>query len=347
MMIALDDGSGIDRVISGQAPADGTSVFLVSNAGQVLYRRQATRSALVLATLAPIREAGAAPLEDAQGDTVLIGYSPLEKGNWAIVTQRSLDQVLSPLRALLAESLRFAVPAFLLTLLLVCALAYAIASPLSRLSRAMAAGTDAGQDLNRLNAWYAEADTLREAVKTTLAQHRREVGRLNRETQTDPMTGLMNRRALDEALAEYAEKQSPFAVIALDLDHFKRINDTFGHAVGDEVLIALAKAMRDGLRGKDRPFRIGGEEFIALLPTASAGQAAEVAERLRAAVAGQRMPDGVGQVTVSIGVALWPQDDTSHQTVIQLADQALYASKQAGRNRVTLWRALGSRARDS
>lgn len=339
MAVALDAGSGMDRVISGQVPADGTSVFLVNQAGDVLYRRQSARSALVLARLAPIREAGAAPLQDAAGETVLTGYAPLAQGRWAIVTQRTLDHVLSPLRALLAESLRFAVPAFVLTLALVCALAYAVASPLSRLSRALVRGQDEGRDLDRLPAWYAEADTLREAVKTTLAQHRREVGRLNRETLTDPMTGLMNRRALDEALADYEDKQEPFAVIALDLDHFKRINDTHGHAVGDQVLIALAQAMREGLRGPDRPFRTGGEEFIALLPTDRPEQAAEVAERLRAAVAARPMPEGVGAVTVSIGVALWPRDGAAPQAVIERADQALYASKQDGRNRVTLWRA--------
>ena len=332
--VALDDDG---RIVEYRP--DGTSVFLVNQAGDVLYRRQSARSALVLARLAPIREAGAAPLQDAAGETVLTGYAPLAQGRWAIVTQRTLDHVLSPLRALLAESLRFAVPAFVLTLALVCALAYAVASPLSRLSRALVRGQDAGRDLDRLPAWYAEADTLREAVKTTLAQHRREVGRLNRETLTDPMTGLMNRRALDEALADYEDKQEPFAVIALDLDHFKRINDTHGHAVGDQVLIALAQAMREGLRGPDRPFRTGGEEFIALLPTDRPEQAAEVAERLRAAVAARPMPEGVGAVTVSIGVALWPRDGAAPQAVIERADQALYASKQDGRNRVTLWRA--------
>jgi len=340
MLVALDDGSGMDRVISGQAPADAASVFLVSNTGDVLYRRHEAHTALVLTNLAPIRHAGAASLEDAEGNTILTGYAPLEKGNWAIVTQRTLDQVLSPVRALLAESLRFSIPAFVFTLALVCALAYAIARPLSRLTRAMAAGRDGGQDLNRLNAWYTEADTLREAVRATLAQHRREVGRLNRQTLTDPMTGLMNRRALDEALAEYADKQTPFAVIALDLDHFKRINDTYGHGVGDDVLIALAHALRGGLRGQDRPFRVGGEEFIALLPTDSAELAAEVSERLRTAVGGQEMPEGVGRVTVSIGVALWPADGATSAAVIQRADEALYASKQTGRDRVTLWRSL-------
>jgi len=338
--VKLDEGSGMDRVISGRDDVAGMSVFLVSKAGEVLYREHADGAALDLASIDPARRDGAALLPDAAGGAVLIGYAPLAKNNWAVVAQRPLDQVLSPLRLLLMESLRSAAPAVVLTLALVCGLAYAIARPLSRLTRAMTAGNSAGQDLGQLNAWYAEADTLREAVQLKLDQHQNEVGRLNVQAQTDPMTGLLNRRAMTEVLAGLAANRTPVAVIAMDLDHFKRINDTFGHLTGDKVLMALAEVIRNGLRGQDSPFRVGGEEFIALLPTHSASQAHEVAERLRAAVAARAMPDGVGSVTVSIGIALWPQDGESSAEVIRRADEALYESKQTGRNRVTLWRGI-------
>lgn len=208
----------------------------------------------------------------------------------------------------------------------------------------MRAGKPANADLGRINTWYVEADTLREAVQSTLDQHQDEVGRLNTQAQTDPMTGLLNRRAMTDVLGAYAADGAPVAIIAMDLDHFKRINDTFGHLTGDKVLMALAEVIRGGLRDQDRAFRVGGEEFIALLPTASATQACEVAERLRAAVAQRIMPDSVGRVTVSIGVALWPQDGASASDVIRRADEALYESKQAGRDRVTLWRDMASTA---
>jgi diguanylate cyclase (GGDEF)-like protein len=202
----------------------------------------------------------------------------------------------------------------------------------------MSAGKSPGVDLGRLNAWYAEADTLRDAVELTLNQHQDEVGRLNTQALTDPMTGLLNRRAMTDVLDAYAADGASVAVIAMDLDHFKRINDSFGHMTGDKVLIALAEVIRAGLRDQDRAFRVGGEEFIALLPTGSAEKACEIAERLRTAVARRLMPDSVGRVTVSIGVALWPQDGESAADVIRRADEALYESKQLGRNRVTLWR---------
>lgn len=335
--IKLDAGSGMDRVIGDRDDIAGMSVFLVGGNGDVLYRKHAGPGVPDLASIDLARRGGGALLSDAKDGTVLTGYAPLAKGNWAVVAQRSLDQVLSPLRELLGEALRSAIPAIALTLLLVCGLAYAIASPLSRLTRAMTVGKSAGVDLGRLNAWYAEADTLRDAVQLTLDQHQDEVGRLNTQALTDPMTGLLNRRAMTDVLDAYAADGTPVAVIAMDLDHFKRINDAFGHMTGDKVLIALAEVIRAGLRDQDRAFRVGGEEFIALLPTGAASQAGEVAERLRAAVARRLMPDGVGRVTVSIGIALWPQDGDSASDVIQRADEALYESKQTGRNRVTLW----------
>lgn len=336
--ITLDAGSGMDRIIGDRDEIAGMSVFLVGNNGEVLYRRHAAPGTLDLASMEPARHGGAALYPKAGGGAVLTGYAPLAKGNWAVVAQRTLDQVLSPLRELLGDALRAAIPAIALTLLLVCGLAYAIASPLSRLTRAMTAGKSAGVDLDRLNAWYAEADTLRDAVQLTLDQHQDEVGRLNTQALTDPMTGLLNRRAMTEVLGAYTADGTPVAVIAMDLDHFKRINDSFGHMTGDKVLVALAEVIRACLRDQDRAFRVGGEEFIALLPTGSAAKASEVAERLRAAVARRLMPDSVGRVTVSIGVALWPQDGESAAEVIRRADEALYESKQTGRNRVTLWR---------
>lgn len=344
LVIKLGEDSGMDRVIGNRDDIAGMSVFLIGKAGQVLYRKHAGPEALDLASIEPTRRGGSALLSNADGKEILTGYAPLPKGNWAVVAQRSLDQVLSPLRELLGEALRSAIPAIILTLLLVCGLAYAIASPLSRLTRAMRAGKPANADLGRINTWYVEADTLREAVQSTLDQHQDEVGRLNTQAQTDPMTGLLNRRAMTDVLGAYAADGAPVAIIAMDLDHFKRINDTFGHLTGDKVLMALAEVIRGGLRDQDRAFRVGGEEFIALLPTASATQACEVAERLRAAVAQRIMPDSVGRVTVSIGVALWPQDGASASDVIRRADEALYESKQAGRDRVTLWRDMASTA---
>ncbi|HCQ45560.1 MAG TPA: diguanylate cyclase, partial [Achromobacter sp.] len=113
--------------------------------------------------------------------------------------------------------------------------------------------------------------------------------------------------------------------------------DTHGHPTGDQVLIALARTLSASVRQQDRPFRVGGEEFVVIVPDAAEAVAMAAAERIRAGVARTDMPPGVGQVTVSVGLALWPQDAASPQAAVTCADQALYASKQNGRNRVTRW----------
>ncbi|MEN4921213.1 sensor domain-containing diguanylate cyclase [Achromobacter spanius] len=344
-IVVLERGSGLDRLIGQHAYADGTSVYLVNVSGQMLYRHSAAGAdadvvSSVTANISPVSGPGAAQIRDATGEPVLAGYVPLVKGNWAVVVQRPLDQALSPLKTLVGESLLFAIPAVVLTLILVCACAYAIARPLTRLTGALADPEPAGAQALKASTrktWYHEAETLRQALAATLAQHRDEVGRLNTQSMTDPMTGLMNRRALRARIGELVAAGSPFAVIALDLDHFKQVNDVHGHPAGDKVLVAMARTLQENLRPDDTPFRVGGEEFMVLVPASSPQAPMLAAERIRAAVAQRPMPDGVGHVTVSVGVALWPRDGESPQEVIKCADQALYLSKQGGRDRVTRW----------
>lgn len=343
-VVILERGSRVDKVIGEHAYANGTTVYLVNVDGNVLYLHGASGPDegvlnLIKMDVSPTSGPGSAQVQDASGD-LLTGYAPITKGKWAVIIQRPLDQALSPLKTLLAESLRLAVPAVILTLLLVCGLAYAIAWPLAKLTRAMASPESIdrqGPQASLPKTWYLEADRLRHALVSTLAQHQNEVGRLNTQTMTDPMTGLLNRRALDLRFEELVAANAPFAVIALDLDHFKRVNDVFGHPVGDKVLIALAKILSDSVRQQDKPFRVGGEEFIVVVSASSPDDAMRAAERLRASVAQHEMPDGVGHATVSVGVALWPQHGKSAKVVVKCADQALYASKEAGRNRATLW----------
>jgi two-component system cell cycle response regulator len=168
--------------------------------------------------------------------------------------------------------------------------------------------------------------------------------RMHEEAQrlslTDPLTGLWNYRYLRESLRREVERASRFgrmlAVLVLDLDHFKDVNDTYGHAAGDAVLGEFARRIRVGLREVDVAFRQGGEEFVVLLPETDAYGGAIVAERLGAAVRDRPMPvDGHTDqipVTVSIGVAVFPEHGATAQQVLAAADRALYAAKKAGRD---------------
>ncbi len=166
--------------------------------------------------------------------------------------------------------------------------------------------------------------------------------RMHEEAQrlslTDPLTGLWNYRYLRESLRREVERASRFgrmlAVLVLDLDHFKDVNDTYGHAAGDAVLGEFARRIRVGLREVDVAFRQGGEEFVVLLPETDGYGGAIVAERLGAAVRGRPVSVEGDQIpmTVSIGVAVFPEHGETAQQVLAAADKALYLAKNAGRD---------------
>ncbi|SEO90174.1 GGDEF domain-containing protein [Aquisalimonas asiatica] len=154
----------------------------------------------------------------------------------------------------------------------------------------------------------------------------------------DPLSGAGNRRQMENRLNEAVYLRDryglPCSLIVLDIDHFKRINDTRGHLVGDEILVQLAELLRHRLRQSDRVFRYGGEEFVVSLPSTRAGAATRIAEKLRARVAATRFP-GTDQLTVSAGVAELRYGETQRDW-LRRADAALYAAKAAGRNRVNV-----------
>lgn len=163
---------------------------------------------------------------------------------------------------------------------------------------------------------------------------------MRRLARRDALTGLLNRRAIDDVLDDEAHRArrlgTPFSVLMIDVDHFKSINDRFGHAAGDRALQHLATLLSGQMRDIDRVARYGGEEFIVLLPATTAAEAAVLAERLRERVASLPMvwEDQDMPLTVSIGLAQWagPQDQPG--PLVSRADAALYRAKAGGRNRV-------------
>lgn len=153
---------------------------------------------------------------------------------------------------------------------------------------------------------------------------------------TDGLTGIANRttfqRTLGQELARAERGDGSVGLVMLDLDHFKRLNDTYGHQAGDEVLRRVAGVLDECCRGFDTPARFGGEEFAVVLPHTDPPEARAVAERLRAAISAAPLDP---KVTVSVGVASYPDDAASADDLVRAADEALYASKRAGRNRVS------------
>lgn len=187
-----------------------------------------------------------------------------------------------------------------------------------------------------------DPDLLERTIRNARQRHfleqerARMIRKLRELSVTDELTGLANRRRLTQLLDEEVRRSARtghmFAVLMIDLDHFKLVNDRFGHQTGDRVLKQCATALRQSVRTTDLVGRYGGEEFCVVLPETSAAGAHRVAEKLREAVG--VLPDPVP--TISVGLALW-EPRSSVDDLLRRADQALYKAKEAGRNRTVVY----------
>lgn len=280
-------------------------------------------------------ESGSSRTVNTLGIDMLAGYAVVPSTGWGIVAQRPTLSTLAPLSQLMLATLWNSLPIVLLSLPLIWWLARLISRPLVQLAQSAGQMDEPGmaERIERINAWYLEAGRIKRAMLIGMSLLQQKIGKLNTDVQTDPLTGLANRRGMDLALAQWQAQSRPFSVIAIDIDHFKQVNDRRGHAVGDAVIERLAQLMRACSRDADVLCRNGGDEFIMLLPDASLDIALQVAERLRARVADEAIAGaGAGAVTVSLGVVSSCRDDGDSAAILLAADEALYIAKEQGRN---------------
>ena len=203
-------------------------------------------------------------------------------------------------------------------------------------------GSAGGETGAGMNSQEQLAVTLSEQIALTLSNIRLREN-LRQQTIRDPLTGLYNRRFLEESLnremARCKRSGCVFSLMMMDLDHFKRFNDTFGHDAGDSVLRSFAQALQENTREGDIICRFGGEEFVVVLPDTDRKGAVIRAERILKVVRALHVMHNdktMGPITTSIGVALYPQDGETTKAIIQSADRALYSAKGAGRNRLMI-----------
>lgn len=205
------------------------------------------------------------------------------------------------------------------------------------------------------NAVRQSTETLNREVMASrdeMQQLRGQMGALQNLAQTDPLTRLRNRRGFEQAIVEYAQGSAVdlggCTVMMADIDHFKRVNDSYGHLVGDQVIKALAQVLQNNVKGRDIAARWGGEEFIVFLPATAAAGAVRLAEQLRLAFSKTRIKRGGKQevsdpVTISIGVAEIAAGEVMERAVDR-ADGALYQAKNSGRNCVRVAPPAGAAA---
>ncbi len=180
------------------------------------------------------------------------------------------------------------------------------------------------------------------ASKQEIEQLQENLQAVRNESMSDPLTTLANRKFFDQSLAramiEARSKNEPLSLLMCDIDHFKKFNDTYGHLTGDQVLRLVALSLKDNVKGSDVAARYGGEEFVVALPNTSLQSAITVAEHIRRAIMTKELikrstGEKLGHITISLGAATLQPADTA-LTLMERADQSLYAAKRNGRNRV-------------
>lgn len=293
------------------------------------------------------------------GHAPTIGYRDYQGLGWIVVARQPLLLAFAPLGWLIAGVVIITAAVGLLGVWLAHGIATQVSAPLWRLTQAAHTLTEEGKPLMlpRLRG-SREAEELSKALRALIrrlsvaesrGEHSHEVeaafadqvAKLRILADTDPLTGALNRRAFTEkaeAAVAYAQRyQHPLSILAVDIDHFKKVNDAFGHTVGDIVIQAVAEAAKRSCRQHDLIARFGGEEFVILLKECPVEFAAALAERLRADIAAQELAVLAGQgITVSIGCAALDAERDRLSVAIDRADTALYEAKRTGRNRVVV-----------
>lgn len=263
----------------------------------------------------------------------LVGHSVVPLTGWGIFVQRQLDKEDVP-KDIFIKNLIFPLLPFLLVVLAVITwFAVKMAKPIHQIALLIEEGVEkeSKQPFEKVEAWYFETQFLKNVLLSREAFIRNRMMALTDQLVLDPLTGIINRRGIDEVLDEWVINDVPHAIIMLDLDYFKSVNDTYGHTVGDEVLKDVAKNMLEEVSEKDICCRYGGEEFLILLPYSTIDNALAVAERLRVKQAFSENLCG-RPVTLSAGIATYPTMAKTPNQLIEIADKALYKAKKTGRN---------------
>lgn len=335
------DAQNILYEILGNHPHDDESiVYVVDEQGEVILHHNAEEIGKqiddeLLQALLEERH-GQFEFSDDNGDVkTLIGYSTVALTGWRVVFERPYDLVTRPTSQVLGEIAFSTMPWFVALLILIIFATYRVSAPIQELTELTEKSLESSsvEELKHVKSWYAEVTSLKKILIKTLSALHNQVAYLQDKSVTDELTGLTNRRTMTDLLEKWTENNMPYAVIMLDLDHFKRVNDTYGHLVGDDVLRYFAKKLKSHADEQDICCRYGGEEFIILLPHQNTDDAYALAEKIRADIAATISPTGE-QLTVSCGAASNENRKCNEQDVINIADKALYLAKESGRNRV-------------
>lgn len=342
--VYLKKKSALHRLLGEHYHKDGSYIYVVDQNRRLIYHPNAARLGETVDNNPLIDrlvqgDEGESIIVNSEGVEMLTGFAIARKTGWGVVAQRPMRAALAPLDNLMQQVIYKTLPAVILCFVVIVWSAKKISMPLRMLADGAQRMNDDGTEKNIQNvkSWYFEAQELKKAMLLGVGLLHGNIRKLREDLHKDPLTGLGNRRSLDAALQKFKNLQMDFSVLSIDIDYFKTVNDTHGHDVGDTVLQHLAQFLSHICRVDDVPCRVGGEEFIILLPGTHKVDAAKIAERLRQNVEATEIPV-VGKITISVGISCYPEDARDVFAVFKHGDEMLYQAKRHGRNRVEVFR---------
>ncbi|OES45871.1 hypothetical protein BA724_02430 [Domibacillus iocasae] len=336
--IYLEEDNVLSTMLNEHFYGDGSYVYVVDSHGHIIFHPNKKRVNELVSENTIIQKVvagnkGYEQAENSLGEKYFTGYSYEARSGWGIVSQTPVSVLKEPLNKLIVSMIMQGLPFLLFILLIAFGVSFIISKPLHQLAKfsedAIADNKTAPLDRPIIRSRVYEVRQLAHHIHNHFEQ-------LNSENRIDGLTGIANRKTFEQVMQGWIESQLPFCLILLDIDHFKKVNDTFGHVKGDEVLVFTASIMQNFSRVEDVCFRFGGEEFGILVKTGNIETAANLAERLRSEIETSKSPTGEA-ITISLGIAVYPEDAGQSTEVIEKADFALYQSKAYGRNKTTIY----------
>ena len=330
----------ISELLSTSYSYKNSYMYVIDNNRRIIFHPDAKRIGETVNTNTGMafmahEKSGHTQLINSKGVTNLAGFAHIPSVNWLVVSQQPTEELFEQANAIITK-VAFGIFIFYLILFfIIWKITQYISSPLHGLAQmaGMLNKPETEQEIQNIDPWYFEVMRFRTALLFSSKKFKDKISELNLHVNTDPLTGLHNRRGMQLFLEELQNMGADFAVLLIDIDFFKTVNDNFGHDQGDHMLKIVAEQMKKSFRDNDVCCRMGGEEFSVLMGATDPDAVFKAAERLRKSI--EEITSSLPTpITISIGIAFWPQDSQDIKEVFKQADNRLYQAKNEGRNRV-------------
>lgn len=339
-VINLQDRNVLQCIFGRHKYGDDTYVYVVDRKGSLIFHPEEERLGEDVSSNIAVQkvmngESGSEIITNSKGHEFFASFTTLESTGWGIVVQTYTDIIKEPLNELFWNILLVTIPILFVIFIVSGIIVSIVTRPinhLANLSNKVMSGQFDTEDINKV-----KISTFVYEVKQLYTQILDHMQTLEEMAKLDGLTKLLNRSSFDQRINRCLQNKDSFSLILFDIDHFKKVNDTYGHLVGDEVLKYLAEKMKKMFSNKGKCFRYGGEEFAIILPHTDENEAYKLAEEFRKLIECTISPTGE-PINISLGITKIQESDENVKQIIDRADEALYTSKRTGRNKTTLYR---------